>query len=148
RTSHPGPADLHVPVVTVDVPEARRSRDPADRLVHGGEGQRAAFRLLAQRGLDVAAQLLARLHPIRGPAPQVGIEPDLAQPLEMPLERERLHAHARAVERGRRAPGGVGRHPRSSDGGCHAESLRNWTISLLAGYRQPLAMWPSDVNAR
>jgi len=83
----PRPADLDPPVRVIDGSEAGRARDLVAGDVDRRERERPAFGLLAQRRLDVTAQLLPRLDR-RVPSPQVGIEPDRAQSIEMPLRIE------------------------------------------------------------
>ena len=68
------------------------------QLLNGTADWPTYFGLLAQCRLDVTAQLLPRLDRVRGPSPQIGIEPDRAQPVEMPLRIERLEPDAAAFE--------------------------------------------------
>ncbi len=91
RRTHPRGSDLDVAIRFVDIHIARAADHAAGALLDGDEGQGGAVRLALQGEPDVSQQVLARVNGRGDPAPQIGIEADLAECV-MVFERERFHA--------------------------------------------------------
>src|SRR6185436_4260142 len=98
----PGPSDLDPAMPGLDVSEARASRGAACGEVDRGEGNGAPLGLLAERLFEVTAEIVPGLDDVQSPAPEIGIERDRGERIEMVLEGERLEPD-RAAREGHRS---------------------------------------------